>query len=354
MLLLNPLSSLSWANKPLGILTRKSGNDKSIEFTSTLSSKLSKAAKSMMLVSILAGLSACETMPIPSQGPVDSQASKSTTVIQAPSQGTIIIREGEGSSYPASTTIITTTPDSDSTDHYDWSVPPVVSSLPSNSTNTTLPPSSGIITTPSTITHPTPTDVIESNDPLTNSGISSSSVENGTRNPISVTAPVIEPPSSQSTNRTPAATVPTMPAPVLTLPPDSDKSAREALLERARQNSAASSNKSASASSGEDIPAFQQLMKSGVAALQANRLNDAENSFTRAQRIAPRSSAVYFYLSQVALKKNQPRKAEAMARRGLVVTQDASRRRALWQLILRSGQMQNNPRVIAEANAALR
>lgn len=354
MLFSNPLSSLSWVNKPLVILTRKSSSDKSIECTSTLSSRLSKAAKSIMLVSILSGLSACETMPMPSQGSVDSQPSKTTTVIQAPSQGTIINREGEGNRQPVPTTIITTAPDAASTDNQDWSTPAVTSSLPSNSTHPTLPPSSGITTPPTTTPHPTPADVVESNDPLTRSDNRSNPVENSTRNPISDTPPVIESSSNQSANRAPTSTVPTMPAPVLTLPPDSEKSAREALLERARQNSAASSNRSASASSGEDIPAFQQLMKSGVAALQANRLNDAENSFTRAQRIAPRSSAVYFYLSQVALKKNQPRKAEAMARRGLVVTQDASRRRALWQLILRSGQMQNNPRVIAEANAALR
>ncbi|MEO1850466.1 MAG: tetratricopeptide repeat protein, partial [Psychrobacter sp.] len=76
--------------------------------------------------------------------------------------------------------------------------------------------------------------------------------------------------------------------------------------------------------------------------------------FTRAQRLAPKSSAVYFYLAQVALKKNQPRKAEAMARRGLSVSQDASRRRALWQIILQSGQAQGNSRVVSEARRALR
>ena len=127
------------------------------------------------------------------------------------------------------------------------------------------------------------------------------------------------------------------------------------LLERARKNSQQSSQSSRQASNNKsDLPAFQNLMRVGTSQLQSGNLTAAENSFTRAQRLAPRSSAVYFYLSQVALKKNQPRKAEAMARRGLTVSQDANRRRALWQLILRSGQAQNNTRVIREAQQALR
>ena len=124
------------------------------------------------------------------------------------------------------------------------------------------------------------------------------------------------------------------------------------LLERARQNSQQQSRQPANNSS--NLPAFRNLMQMGTSQLKSGNLTAAENSFTRAQRLAPRSSAVYFYLSQVALKKNQPRKAEAMARRGLTVSEDASRRHALWQLILRSGQAQNNARVIKEAQQALR
>ncbi len=131
-----------------------------------------------------------------------------------------------------------------------------------------------------------------------------------------------------------------------TMPSHSD------LLERARQNSQQPSR--TSTSDRTNLPAFRNLMQVGTTQLQAGNLTAAENTFTRAQRLAPRSSAVYFYLSQVALKKNQPRKAEAMARRGLTVSQDTSRRRALWQLILKSGQAQNNTRVIREAQQALR
>lgn len=124
------------------------------------------------------------------------------------------------------------------------------------------------------------------------------------------------------------------------------------LLERARKNSQQRSQSTTSNNS--DLPAFRNLMQAGISQLKAGSLTNAENSFTRAQRLAPRSSAVYFYLAQVALKKNQPRKAEAMARRGLSVSQDASRRRALWQVILQSGQAQGNGRVINEAKRALR
>lgn len=152
-----------------------------------------------------------------------------------------------------------------------------------------------------------------------------------------VLPPVITPPASRGDY-----VVPQQP----TLPSHSE------LLERARQNSQQQSRQSTSSNS--NLPAFRNLMQMGTSQLKAGNLSAAESSFTRAQRLAPRSSAVYFYLSQVALKKNQPRKAEAMARRGLTVSQDASRRRALWQLILRSGQAQNNARVIKEAQQALR
>lgn len=124
------------------------------------------------------------------------------------------------------------------------------------------------------------------------------------------------------------------------------------LLERARQNSQQRTQQSTANNS--NLPAFRNLMQVGTEQLKAGNLNGAESSFTRAQRLAPKSSAVYFYLAQVALKKNQPRKAEAMARRGLTVAQDSSRRRALWQIILQSGQAQGNARVVKEAKQALR
>ena len=135
------------------------------------------------------------------------------------------------------------------------------------------------------------------------------------------------------------------------IPPPIPPSYNE-LLERARQKSQPPNR--ATTSNNSSLPAFQKLMQTGMRQLQAGDLTVAESSFTRAQRLAPQSAAVYFYLAQVALKKNQPRKAEAMARRGLSFSTDTSHRRALWQLILRSGQLQNNARVIKEAQQALR
>ena len=124
------------------------------------------------------------------------------------------------------------------------------------------------------------------------------------------------------------------------------------LLERARQHSQQQSR--AASSDNNHLPAVQSLIQTGISQLKSGQLSAAETSFTQAQRLAPQSSAVYFYLSQVALEKNQPRKAEAMARRGLSVTRDTGNRRALWQIVLRSGQLQNNARVIKEAQQALR
>lgn len=165
---------------------------------------------------------------------------------------------------------------------------------------------------------------------------------------VIVNSPVYEPAYEMSvepnTNASPDrdAYEPQMP----TLP------SRNELLERARQNSQQQTRQAVSDSSS--LPAFRNLMQVGINQLKSGQLTAAESSFTRAQRMAPKSSAVYFYLAQVALKKNQPRKAEAMARRGLVVSQNTNRRRALWQIILRSGQAQNNTRVINEAQQALR
>lgn len=152
--------------------------------------------------------------------------------------------------------------------------------------------------------------------------------------------------------------------PTLSIPPSTEspvvkprvpdtRTAQQSLLEQARQNSKQSSHKSASIQDGSNLPAFQKLMDTGVEQLRQGQVAAAQATFTRAQRLAPQSSAVYFYLGQVALKQNQPLKAEAMARRGLVVAQTEARRRALWQVILKAGQAQGNTRVINEAKSAL-
>ena len=131
------------------------------------------------------------------------------------------------------------------------------------------------------------------------------------------------------------------------------KTTQQILLEQARQNSKKPAQKSTTIQDGSNIPAFRKLMDTGVEQLRQGQVSAAQSTFTRAQRLAPQSSAVYFYLGQVALKQNQPLKAEAMARRGLVVATTESRKRALSQVNLKAGQAQGNARVIKEAKAAL-
>ena len=170
-----------------------------------------------------------------------------------------------------------------------------------------------------------------------------------TPNPLTQETPVFTPPAPEVTQPEPVIIAPSRNDYIISEP---SVPSHNELLEHARRNSQQRTQQSASNNS--NLPAFRNLMQVGISQLKAGNLTNAESSFTRAQRLAPKSSAVYFYLAQVALKKNQPRKAEAMARRGLSVSQDSSRRRALWQVILQSGQAQGNSRVVNEAKQALR
>jgi len=250
-------------------------------------------------------LSACQTAP---------------TSIKAPSAQTLPSTSSQKTTQPEQSTIVTQTP---STDHSSYES---VESTEADKTDDNYP--------------------IEPYHP-----------------PVSIESPaesVTEKPpvilgSNQSTSQTPIVTQPDA---VILTPAREDEviyvpsiPSHNELLERARQNSQRSQK---TTNNNSNLPAFRNLMQVGTEQLKAGNLNSAESSFTRAQRLAPKSSAVYFYLAQVALKKNQPRKAEAMGRRGLSVSQDSSRRRALWQIILQSGQAQGNARVIKEAKQALR
>lgn len=164
------------------------------------------------------------------------------------------------------------------------------------------------------------------------------------------TAPVLEAPIEP----TPAPRTPVqVREPVVIVRPPETRTTQQILLDQARQNSQNTARSNTSTQDGSTIPAFKRLMDTGVAQLRQGQVSAAQSTFTRAQRLAPQSSAVYFYLGQVALKQNQPLKAEAMARRGLVVAKTASQKQALWQVVLRAGQAQGNTRVINEAKAAL-
>lgn len=164
-------------------------------------------------------------------------------------------------------------------------------------------------------------------------------------------------PSSSETVTPPSVQQPSLPQiPTRPLPssaPSDTRTAKQILIEQARQNSKRPTVSKSTVEDGDNLPAFRSLMSKGEAQLRQGQISAAQSTFTRAQRLAPQSSAVYFYLGQVALKQNQPLKAEAMARRGLVVAKTASRKTALWQVILKAGQAQGNQRVVNEARAAL-
>ena len=277
--------------------------------------------KQVMLLSLFMGtmtLTACQTAPFTAS---NSTASSTTTITQTPE--TIDNTETSGTiDYPIEPYI---------------SSNQTISTAPSNinqSASRPITPSTNHIGTQNPLTQQ---PSIRTNDTQQLPNILSN---DGSITTISPSKVIINEPMTAPSNED--YIISQLPA----VPPHNE------LLERARQNSQQQARHKSSNKS--NLPAFRNLMQTGTNQLKAGKLTEAESTFTRAQRLAPRSSAVYFYLSQVALKKNQPRKAEAMARRGLSVSQDSSRRNALWQLILQSGQQQNNPRVIREAQQALR
>lgn len=104
---------------------------------------------------------------------------------------------------------------------------------------------------------------------------------------------------------------------------------------------------------GSNIPAFSKLMAQAHQQIQANQLNAAEQTLIQAQRMAPQSAAVYARLSEVALKKRQGGNAEAMARKGLMLTSNPRQQHAFWQLILASAELQNNAALASQARSQI-
>lgn len=104
---------------------------------------------------------------------------------------------------------------------------------------------------------------------------------------------------------------------------------------------------------GSNIPAFSKLMAQAQQQIQANQLNAAEQTLIQAQRMAPQSAAVYARLSEVALKKRQGGNAEAMARKGLMLTSNPRQQHAFWQLILASAELQNNAALAGQARSQI-
>ena len=274
-------------------------------------------------------LSACQTTPPPpvSSTPLPTTISKQTVIVAAESQNEAITPQADSvdNDYPVD-------------DEYQESYPDDTFEQNSAIGNNTYPIEPYIPSSQDTVQYNTDISTAES---AYESTVYQQKVEQAAEPIVEPYDPKYSQPSSNNaiTERSSNSSMPAMPS-------------HSEMLERARQNSQQQTRQSTSDNSS--LPAFRNLMNVGINQLKSGQLTAAENSFTRAQRMAPKSSAVYFYLAQVALKKNQPRKAEAMARRGLVVSEDSSRRRALWQIILQSGQAQNSTRVINEAKQALR
>ena len=100
---------------------------------------------------------------------------------------------------------------------------------------------------------------------------------------------------------------------------------------------------------GSNIPAFRALITRAQQQIQSGQYDAAEQTLIQAQRMGPQSTAVYAYLSQVAIAKRQGSNAEAMARKGLMLTKNPRQQQAFWQLILASAQLQNNPALASQA-----
>lgn len=104
---------------------------------------------------------------------------------------------------------------------------------------------------------------------------------------------------------------------------------------------------------GSNIPAFRVLITRAQQQIQAGQFDAAEQTLIQAQRMAPQSTAVYAYLSQVSLSKRQGSNAEAMARKGLLLARTPRQQHAFWQLILAAAQLQNNPALASQAQQQL-
>lgn len=105
---------------------------------------------------------------------------------------------------------------------------------------------------------------------------------------------------------------------------------------------------------GRQLPAFKQLLQQTQTAFQQGKWNEAEQSALQAQRIAPQSAETFMYLAMIANHNNKAQNAESLARRGLSYAQSDTMKRQLWQIILKSAQLQNNNSTIQEAQAKIK
>lgn len=105
---------------------------------------------------------------------------------------------------------------------------------------------------------------------------------------------------------------------------------------------------------GRETPAVKHLLQATKIAFQQGKWAEAEKYALHVQRLAPQSDESYYWLSEIALKQNKASNAESLARRGLSYAQTQSSKKQLWQVILKSGQIQKNTALIQEAQTRLK
>ncbi len=104
---------------------------------------------------------------------------------------------------------------------------------------------------------------------------------------------------------------------------------------------------------GRELPAFKQFMQQTQTAFKQGKWNEAEQAAMHAQRLAPQSAETYMYLAMISNHKNQAANAESLARRGLSYAQTNTMKRQLWQIILKSAQIQKNAKTMQEAQTRI-
>lgn len=166
------------------------------------------------------------------------------------------------------------------------------------------------------------------------------------------TAPVSPPPSTSPAPPAPAVQAP-LPAPAppkvrpQPLPPPVTRPAPPP--RRILRLPAVLQPRAAAPLDGQNVPAVQQLIGQAKAQLQAGQLDTAEQTLRQLQRLAPENPALYAYLSELFLRRQQPDLAETAARRGLLYARSPAQQKAFWQLVLLAAQQQQDASKVAEA-----
>src|SRR5690606_39045772 len=105
---------------------------------------------------------------------------------------------------------------------------------------------------------------------------------------------------------------------------------------------------------GRNLPAFKSLIQQTQQAYTKQQFAQAEASATQAQRLAPQAPETYLYLVMIANRKNQPASADAFGVSGLSYAQSSAMKKQVWQVSLKSTQLQINAKAIQQAQQAIK